>query len=74
MRLSAYYYSFESTGNDAVDRILESVAIAGKMYHNTECWNDTPGWSEDEPSPVERIQNAANDAAKALTYKEEDGQ
>ena len=58
----AYYYGFDLTGVEPVDEILRAVASAGKMYHNTECWNDI-GF-EDEPSEAEKIQAAANDAAK----------
>lgn len=58
MRLDAYYYSFEATGVIEIDRILSAVATAGKHHHHTEDWGE-----EEEQA----IQDAANDAAKALT-------
>jgi hypothetical protein len=68
MRMDAYYYGFTSTGNDAIDRILSAVACAGKSFHNTEDWNDQsdPWDGHSGQSPVEWIQNAANEAAKLL--------
>lgn len=59
--LNGYYYGFTSTGNDAVDAILEAVAIAGHGSHHTDGWNDNDG---DGPSYAERIQHAANEAAR----------
>ena len=71
MRLEAYYYSFEPTGEEMVDRVLSAVACAGKAYHSTSSWSD-----EDCP-PYEpflrgdtcaaQIQNAAIDAAAEVT-------
>jgi hypothetical protein len=69
MRLMAYYYSFNPTGNESIDRILSAVACAGKAYHHTESWLDeTPPYEDffKGGSPAEWIQNAANDAAKAI--------
>lgn len=40
-RMDAYYFSFERTGIEDVDRILSLVATAGKMYHHTSQWCDT---------------------------------
>ena len=34
----SYYYSFESTVNQDVDRLLYAVAQAGKCYHSTDQW------------------------------------
>jgi len=65
MRMHAYYYSFQKTGIDSIDKILSAVAWAGKCYHNTECWQDE-SWPPEElrgDHPAEWIQNAANDAA-----------
>jgi hypothetical protein len=66
LRMSAYHYNFEETGVPSIDRILSAVACAGKAYHHTECWNDetTPYAGHVGTTPVEWIQNAANDAAK----------
>lgn len=72
MRLDAYYYGFDPTGNLAVDNILSAVACAGKAYHLTEDWSGSPLGGECRPyepthrgtTPVQWIQNAANDAAK----------
>ena len=65
--VSAYYYSFDLTGCDPVDGILRQVAAAGKAYHNTDCWADEqPDYMEDKRSYVDRIQDAANEAAKCF--------
>ena len=69
-RLNAYYYSFEPTGCDAVDAVLEAVASAGKAFHHTEDWQDA--WT-DKPAPVDWIQTAANEAATALREAERRG-
>lgn len=66
MRLNAYYYGFEPTGDEMIDRILSAVACAGKAYHNTESWDeDTPPYEDffKGSNPIEWIQNAANEAA-----------
>lgn len=69
LRMKAYYYAFTPTGVPAIDRILSAVACAGKAYHGTECWNDeccyTPAGHVGK-TPVEWIQGAADDAARAL--------
>ena len=72
MRLDAYYYGFDPTGDEDIDRILSAVACAGKAYHHTESWCEemsygTPNGAP-EPflrglTPIEWIQNAAIDAA-----------
>ena len=66
MRMNAYYYSFEPTGDDAIDRILSAVACAGKAYHDTASWNQpcNPYEGHVGGTPIDWIQNAANDAAK----------
>jgi hypothetical protein len=68
LRMDAYYYSFDRTGVEAIDRILCAVASAGKAYHHTECWNDDHGPRDncEGNTPAEWIQNAANAAAKIL--------
>ncbi len=68
LNLYAYYYSFEPTGVIEIDRILQAVASAGKAYHNTDQWIE-PAY--DGKSPINWIQNAANDAAKALGKEDE---
>ena len=60
MIFCAYYYAFDSTGVDAIDKILKAVAAAGKSYHDTDCWNNE---YTDGSTPVSRIQDAANIAA-----------
>lgn len=64
--LGAYYYGFNATGVDAIDAILEAVASAGKGCHNTADWTDYPSTDE---SYVDKIQQAANDAAKLMSKK-----
>ncbi len=68
LRMNAYYYGFDPTGNASVDLILSSVATAGKIAHHTQEWGDPcqmygPFRGE---SPIDWIQNAANDAASEL--------
>ena len=63
LRMDAYYYGFNGTGVRVVDQILSKVAIAGKMYHSTEDWNDT---DDGDPSPVDYIQDAACEAAEKI--------
>lgn len=71
-RMDAYYYGFERTGVDAIDKILSAVATAGKMYHHTEDWGGQNGYGRWEQAPfrgdscIQWIQNAANDAAEEL--------
>lgn len=67
MRLKAYYYGFDFTGCDPVDRILEAVARAGKSAHHTDDWNTPDG--ADGLSPADRIQQAAQAAAEAFNAK-----
>ena len=61
LNLRAYYYGFEPTGCEAVDKILGAVAYAGKAFHSTSEWQDE---MRDGTTCIERIQNAANSAAK----------
>lgn len=60
--LDAYWYSFKPTGDDTVDAVLEAVAFAWKMYHQTEYWGD-PHPDFNDPSLAEHIQEVANKAA-----------
>lgn len=68
-RLDGYYIGFEPTGNHHIDKILGAVACAGKAYHHTDSWNDETRPYDDHTGrdPNEWIQNAANEAAKAIT-------
>lgn len=68
LRMDAYYYGFTPTGVPEIDKILSAVACAGKSYHHTEEWNDNAGgWvGHSGDTPVQWIQNAANEAAAAL--------
>lgn len=62
--LRAYFHTFEPTGCDAVDAILEAIAIAGKAYHNTMEWSE-----EDLGAPNgywALIQQRANEAARGV--------
>lgn len=61
--MRAYYYEFKETGVDAIDDILEQIAIAGKMYHHTDSWSDE---DEDNESCISKIQAAANKAAEEI--------
>ena len=65
--MDAYYFGFSKTGVLEIDQILSAVACAGKAYHHTEDWNDCP--YDDNTSPVDWIQDAANDAAKKMRQK-----
>lgn len=65
LEMSAYYYSFQPTGCEPVDKILSAVAMAGKGFHHTEHWAEN--WGNDVPTCVERIQEAANNAAKEFS-------
>jgi hypothetical protein len=51
LRMDAYYYGFEPTGNHAIDRILSAVACAGKAYHNTCDWTDDKDWQGNQHAP-----------------------
>lgn len=69
-RMDAYYYGFDHTGVQAIDRILSEVADAGKAYHSTECWTDVypPEWARhgDTRCHQDRIQSVANEAAQLI--------
>ena len=65
LRMDAYYYSFDPTGDADIDRILSAVACAGKAFHHTIDWQDEcgPYLGHAGNSPVDWIQDAANKAA-----------
>ena len=67
-RMEAYYYEFYPTGVDCIDKILSAVACAGKAYHHTEEWcKDCYPWDDHVGyTPVDWIQNAANEASRTL--------
>lgn len=63
MSFDAYYYSFEPTGNAAIDSVLEIVAQAGHGCHSTENWRER---YNGQPSYEEQIQATAIAAAASL--------
>jgi hypothetical protein len=63
--MNAYYYSFERTGVESIDRILAEVAWAGKAQHSTEDWA-----SYGSPTVVDNIQAAADLAASEVRSAE----
>ena len=67
-RMEAYYYSFDSTGCDPVDKILSAVACAGKAYHHTDDWYEQSSPQDDHAggTPIDWIQNAAIEAAHEI--------
>jgi peptidyl-tRNA hydrolase len=69
-RMDAYYYSFDSTGVEVVDKILGAVACAGKAYHHTDDWMEETNPYDDHTgeTPVEWIQNAAKEAAVRIEH------
>lgn len=65
--IDSYYFSFEPTGNDLIDGILKAVADAGRWLHHTRDWGDKELAKElSYEAPEQLIQQAANNAAKAL--------
>lgn len=70
--LTSYYFSFDETGIAEVDNLLYAITRAGKAFHCTSQWNDELGefYSDVKGNtPVEWIQNAANDLAKFIKGK-----
>jgi len=68
-RMDAYYYDFDGTGCDPVDKILSAVACAGKAYHHTSDWNEETRPFLDYHSgetPIDWIKNAAQEAAERI--------
>ena len=66
--MEAYYYSFDCTGCDPIDKILSAVACAGKAYHHTDDWYEHASPRDDHTggTPVDWIQNAAVEAAAEI--------
>lgn len=70
LRMRAYYYGFSTTTIEAIDLLLCAVAAAGKLFHHTDQWTSEIDYQVENvrgKSPVDWIQNAADDAAE--TYK-----
>lgn len=67
--MSGYLY-FQSSGVAEVDHILSALESAGTMFHHTEQWGESCGalvrGGHRGESPLEWIQNAANDAARVV--------
>lgn len=62
LRMNAYYYSFDPTGERVIDVVLSAVAWAGKAHHHTQYWTDT----DLGESQVQQIQGAADNAAREV--------
>ena len=59
------YLRFTHTGVPAIDAIAFALEKAGNLFHHTSQWTD--GYPNDaDPSPLDAIQKALNDAAAAL--------
>ena len=71
-RMDGYYYGFYPTGCDPVDEILSAVACAGKAYHHTESWNDPPWGDPEGKTERDKIQEAADKAAKIFNAVSEE--
>lgn len=70
LNMKAYHYSFAPTGVIEIDRILSAVASAGRSYHDTYDWNEEYDYGANKGmSPVDLIQEAANNAAKFIKEK-----
>lgn len=65
LRMGAYYYGFNGTGDRAVDLILSAVATAGKGAHHTDDWCETGSYAQyyGADTLVDLIQRAADWAA-----------
>lgn len=75
IRMDAYYYGFGLTGVAEIDVLLSAVACAGKAFHHTESWGDECSPYHERHrgnSPVDWIQNAAEDAAAKFSAAEQD--
>ena len=65
--LSAYYYHFDSTGCELVDRILQAMAGAGATSHNTDEWGES---YDQYMSPRDSIQLVAQEVADEFLRRE----
>ena len=67
--MRAYYYEFESTGCDPIDKILSAVACAGKAFHHTNEWYEEVRRPYDDhtgETPIDWIYNAAKEASEEI--------
>lgn len=62
--MRAYFHEFTPTRVDAVDAVLEAIALAGKGYHYTGDWTDADQYGPDGYWSL--IQLVANNAAVAF--------
>jgi len=65
LRMNAYYYGFDETGQREIDEVLSSVAIAGKGCHHTSDWTECHPFNNDL-TYVDLIQDRANHAAQSI--------
>ena len=63
-RFYGYYVSFQPTGVEPIDAILEAVAQSCRAYHHIDNWGDEPLNRFDGRTCKEQIQHAANEAAR----------
>jgi hypothetical protein len=65
-RFDAYYFGFEPTGVEEIDKILSAICFAGKGYHHTQDWGEEKDDYGDYKggSYIMWIQNSANEAAE----------
>lgn len=68
-RYDAYYYGFNPTEEDSVNKILSAVAIAGKGYHHTDGWTEEKDDYSDYTggSYAGWIENSAKECAREIT-------
>lgn len=70
------HFAFNATGDARIDKILLAVAKAGRAYHHTNDWNEEcrdigNDYGLEGDTPVEWIQNAANEAIRATSEEGE---
>ncbi len=62
--MRAYYHEFKPTECDSVDAVLEAIAMAGRAYHSTECWDEAEHLGPEGYWTL--IQTRANEAATLI--------
>lgn len=68
--MRAYFHEFTPTGVDAVDAVLEAIALAGKGYHYTGDWTDADQYGPDGYwSLIQLVANNAAGAFRSLSAK-----